>query len=148
MSFLTKTLTTAALLSAASLYAGGFWLQMGNPEANAEAKSKNVALVIQATGCHDPAAAHVTGTAIRIVDGKKQSTPVKLVALTQPGSFGVVRDWPADASVTLEFIGRNTDQITSLLVRAHGDTIEKPSAKFLPRLPSPAEEEAMASLVR
>jgi len=146
MSFLPKTLTVAVLATAASVYAGGFWLQMGTAEANPEAKSKNAALVIQATGCHDPASAKVTGTAIRMVDGHRQATPVKLVALKEPGAFAVIRDWPDDAPVTLEFIGRNPDQITSMLVRARGDSIEKPSAKFFPRVPTDQEE--MASLVR
>lgn len=147
MSFLPKTLTVAALAAAASLYAGGFWLQMGNPEANPDAKSKNAVLVVQATGCHDPATAVVDGTAIRVVNGHKQTTPVKLVALKEPGSFGVIRDWPDNADVTLEFVGHNpANQITSLLVRARGAVIEKPSAKIFPRVPT--EQEEMASLVR
>ena len=147
MSFLPKMLTVVVLATAASLYAGGFWLQMGTPDASPEAKSKNAVLVIQATGCQDPATAVITGTAIRVVNGRKQATPVKLVALKQPGYFAVIQDWPNDAAVTLEFVGHNPfKQITSMLVRARGDAIEKPSARFFARVPTDQEE--MASLVR
>ncbi len=62
-----KTFLLAAL--AAPLFAGGFFLQLGNPEANPEARRLNAVLVIQAAGCHDPATAKVTATATGIVIG-------------------------------------------------------------------------------
>src|SRR5580692_2656822 len=108
------------MLMAAPLFAGGFWLQMGTPESNPEAKAKNAALVVRATGCHDPATAEVSGVAIRMVEGRKQTTPLKLVPLKDPGTFAVMRDWPAGDAVTLEFIGHNAGASTSMLVRAQG----------------------------
>jgi hypothetical protein len=139
-------LRSALFLLAAPLFAGGFWLQMGTPEASPDAKSKNAVLVVKATGCHDPATAQVSGVAIRMVDGRKQSTPLRLVALKEPGTFAVLRDWPADAAVTLEFIGRNAGISTSMLVKTRGESVEKASAKFYPHEPTPEEEQA--SLVR
>jgi hypothetical protein len=136
----------AVFLLAAPLFAGGFWLQMGTPDASPDAKAKNAALVVRATGCHDPATAQVSGVAIRMVDGKKHITPLNLVTMKEPGSFAVLRDWPADAAVTLEFIGHNAGMSTSMLVRARGESVEKTSAKFYSH--EPTAEEEMALLVR
>ena len=138
--------TAVALVVAAPLFAGGFWLQMGTAEASPEAKAKNAALIVKATGCQDPATAEVSGVVIRMVDGHRQTTTLRLVPMKEPGTFAVIREWPAGAAVTLEFIGRNAGASTSMLVRARGDAIEKASAKFYLHEPTPEEE--MASLAR
>jgi hypothetical protein len=135
-------IATAALVVAVPLFAGGFWLQMGTAEASAEAKAKNAVLIVKATGCSDPATAKVSGFAIRMVDGRRQSTPLKLIPMKEPGTFAVLREWPAGAAVTLEFIGHNLAASTSMLVHARGDAIEKASAKFYPHQPAPEEEMA------
>jgi len=139
------TLTVAAFITAVPLFSGGFWLQMGTAEANPEARAQNAALVIRATGCHDPAMAQVSGTVIRMVNGRKQTSSLKLVPLKEPGTFAVIREWPADASVTLEFVGHNAGMSTSMLVRAHGPSVEKASAKFYPHEPTAEEELALAA---
>lgn len=138
--------TVVALAVAAPLFGGGFWLQMGTAAASPEAKARNAALIVRATGCQDPATAEVSGAVIRMVDGHKQAAPLKLVPMKEPGTFAVIRDWPTDATVTLEFIGHNGGAATSMLVHARGDTIEKASAKFYPH--EPTQEEEMASLAR
>jgi len=130
-------------LLAAPVFAGGFWLQMGTPEANPDAKAKNAALIVRAVGCHDPATAEVSGVVVRMVDGRRQTSPVKLVTMKEPGVFAVIRDWPADAVVTLEFVGHNAGMSTSMLVRARGDVVEKASAKFYPHVPTLEEETAL-----
>ena len=83
-----KLMAAAALAAlAGQLWAGGFWLQLGNPEANTEARKANAALVIKAVGCHDPAGAHVSARAVGTVDGKRQVIPLKLTALSEPGTY-------------------------------------------------------------
>lgn len=136
----------AAVIVAAPLFAGGFWLQMGTAEASPEAKAGKAALIVKAAGCLDPATAVVSGVVIRMVDGHRETTPLKLVPMKEPGTFAVIRDWPGGATVTLEFIGHNAGASTSMLVQARGDAIEKTSAKFYPHEPTPEEE--MASLAR
>jgi hypothetical protein len=136
----------AVLVVAAPLFAGGFWLEMGSPKASPEARAQNAALVVRATGCHDPATAQISGVAMRMVEGRKQTTALKLIPMKAPGTFAVLRDWPADASVTLEFVGHNAGMTTSLLVTARGQTVEKATAKFYPHEPTPQEE--LALLVR
>jgi len=44
---------------AGQLFAGGFYLQAGKPEASPEARKLNAAVTIQAAGRHDPALASV-----------------------------------------------------------------------------------------
>jgi hypothetical protein len=136
----------AAFVLTAPLFAGGFFLQMGTPEASPEAKAKNAALVIRATGCHDPATAEVTGVVIQMVNGRKQTTPLKLIPMKEPGTFAVMRDWQGDAPVMLEFVGHQAGASTSMLVRARGESVEKASAKFYTH--EPTDEEEMALLVR
>jgi len=119
---------------------------MGTADASPEAKARKAALVVKATGCQDPATAEVSGVVLRMIDGRRQTTPLKLVAMKEPGTFAVMREWPADATVTLEFVGHNAGASTSMLVRARGDAIEKAAAKFYPH--EPTAEEEMASLAR
>jgi hypothetical protein len=136
----------AALAATAPLFAGGFWLQMGTADASPEAKARNAALVIRATGCHDPATAQISGIAIWTVDGNRRSAALKLVPLKEHGAYTVQRDWPSDAAVTLEFVGHEPPGLTtSMLVRARGSSIDKGSAKFYPHEPTPAEEMALAA---
>jgi hypothetical protein len=139
-------LRIAVFVVAAPLFAGGFWLGIGTVDASPEAKARNAALVVRATGCHDPAKAEVSGVAIRMVDGKKVTAPVKLVPMKEAGTFAVMRNWPADTLVTLEFVGHNEGVSTSMLVRARGDSVEKATAKFYPHEPTEEEEKAIALL--
>ena len=41
----------AATVLAANALAGGFWLTIGNPEANSEAKAMNAAVTVMPSGC-------------------------------------------------------------------------------------------------
>ena len=77
-----KTLLIAMAALAGQLFAGGFYLQLGNPEANPEAKKANAVLVIKATGCHDPATATLTATAVGMVNGKRQTIPLQVTKLS------------------------------------------------------------------
>ena len=47
----------------APLWAGGMWLQVGNPAANAEATAKQAVLVARITACHAPEKTALTATA-------------------------------------------------------------------------------------
>ena len=57
------SLTTAGLALAGYLVAGGFWLQVCNPEASPEAQKANAVVTLKVAGCHDPATAKVTARA-------------------------------------------------------------------------------------
>ena len=67
------TMAVAVMATAGYLTAGGFWLQLGNPEASAEARKARAVVTIKAVGCHDPATAKVTATAIGMVNGERRT---------------------------------------------------------------------------
>ena len=91
-----------ALVLASQLLAGGFYLQLGNPEASAEARKANAVLTIKATGCHDPATATLTATAVGMVNGKRESIPLQVTKLSEIGMFALSQQWPKDGKWVIE----------------------------------------------
>lgn len=128
---------SAAMGLAVPLLAGGFWFQLGNPEASKDPAAKDAVVIVRATGCHDPAQAHVSGSAVTA----KGTIELKLVPLAEPGTYAVTQQWPAGSAV-LSFVGENAGMHTSVVVHADGNRVDRASAKFLPREPSPQEVKA------
>lgn len=125
-------LSIASLAVVLQLSAGGFWLQLGAPEASHDPAAKGAVLVVRATGCHDPATAHITGEAISAAG----RTPLKLVPMAEPGTFAVMKEWREDGPVALSFTGENIGMHTGLVVRAEGTRVERTKAKFFNREPN------------
>src|SRR5437868_584663 len=96
----------AILALAGQLFAGGFWLQLGNPEASPETRRSNAVVTIKATGCHDPSKATVTATAIGTVNGQRREIPLKLEALSEAGMFALSQQWPAEGKWVIRVVGR------------------------------------------
>src|SRR3954468_24443124 len=109
------TMTAMAAMSAGWLMAGGFWLELGNPEASPEARKANAVLTVRALGCHDPATARVTATAIGILNGQRKTLPVELVKLSAPGTYAITQQWPKEGKWVIQFVGRNDEQFTNTL---------------------------------
>ena len=124
-----NTLLVAMAALAGQLFAGGFYLQLGNPEANPEAKKANAVLVIKATGCHDPATATLTATAVGVVNGKRQSIPLQLTKLSGIGEFALTQQWPTDAKWVIELVARNGEQFTNTLVTSGPNGLDRLHAK-------------------
>ena len=138
------TMPAAALLAiAGSLLAGGFFLQLGNPAANPEAQKRNAVLVVKAAGCHDPAGAHLTATAIGIVNGQRREIPLKVDRLSEAGAFSIARQWPKDGKWVIELVARNPDQFTNTLVVAGPDGVERTRAKLAMQPFTAADVDAM-----
>ena len=137
--------TPAALLLALAgqLLAGGFFLQLGNPEASAEARKNNAVLTILATGCHDPATAQVTGTAIGMVNGHRETIPLKLTKLSGVGMFALTQQWPKEGKWVIELVGKNSEQFTNTLVKAGPDGVDRLHAKFAMKQFSPSDVDSM-----
>jgi hypothetical protein len=125
-----KTLFLGMVMLAGQLLAGGFYLQLGNPEANAEARKANAVVVIQAAGCHDPATAEVTATATGVVDGKRQTIPLKVTKLSGAGMFALTQQWPKEGKWVIEITGKNPGQFTNTLVTAGPGGVDRLHAKF------------------
>jgi len=147
---MTKTFVAAMLTLAAStvLQAGGFWLQTANPEANAEAKALNAVAIVRVVGCHDPQQATVTGNSIGVTDGKRVSNPLKLVKLSIPGAYAVTRQWPAEGRWALEFVATTGDLVTSLVMPATGDNVDRQAGKYNPGRPAPGDIDAVLAGAR
>jgi hypothetical protein len=125
-----KSLLLAVTALAGQLFAGGFIVELGNPDANPEAKKANAVLVVRAIGCHDPAIAKITGTAVGMVNGKRESIPLQLTKLSAPGTYALTQQWPKEGKWVLEFVGRNTEQFTNTLVAAGPNGIDRLHPKY------------------
>src|SRR5262245_58292397 len=98
-----KVIVSAAL--ATQLFAGGFYLQLGNPEASIEARKAGAVLTIKATGCGEPEKAKITATAIGMVSGQRQEIPLKVAPLSEPGMFALTQQWPKEGRWVIEVQG-------------------------------------------
>ena len=136
-----KTLLFALL--AAPLLAGGFFLQLGNPEANPEARKLNAAIVVQAAGCHDPATAEVTATAVGMVGGERRTIPLKVTRLSQSGAFALTQQWPREGKWVIEIAARNATQFTNTLVAAGPEGVDRLHAKYAMKAFTAADVDAM-----
>ena len=134
----------AALLAlAGQLLAGGFWLQLGNPDASAEARKANAVVTIKAAGCHDPATAQVTATAIGMVNGHRQSIPLTVKRLSETGMFALSQQWPKEGKWVIELVGKNGEQFTNTLVTAGPDGLDRLHAKADMKQFSPGEVDSL-----
>lgn len=126
-------LSAAALLCAAaapSALAGGFVLLTGNPQASAEARTLNAAVTVKAVGCGEPAKAQVRATAIGVVNGKRQSLPLEVVQLKEPGMFAVARQWPSEGRWIIEFSATEGERTTTTIARVTSDGVDYKSPKL------------------
>ena len=136
-----KTLLLAVL--AAPLFAGGFFLQLGNPEANPESRKLQAVLVIKATGCHDPAGASVSATAVGMVNGERRTIPLQVMKLSEDGAFALAQQWPKEGKWVIEIVGKNPTQFTNTLVTAGPGGIDRLHAKLAMKAFTPAEVDVL-----
>ncbi len=94
------TLALAAL-TIMSAWAGALVLEVGNPDANPEAKSLNAVVVARATACHDPAKSTVTASLVQFSSGELQRTPLKVLPLKAAGTFAVIGAVPRGSVIDL-----------------------------------------------
>lgn len=138
------TIPAAAILAiSGTLMAGGFFLQLGNPAANPEAQKLNSVLVVKATGCHDPAGANLTATAIGTANGERREIPLKVDRLSEPGAFSIAQQWPKEGKWVIELVARNPDQFTNTLVIAGPQGVERTKAKIAMQPFTPTDVDAM-----
>ena len=137
------SMAAGALALAGSLFAGGFFLEVGNPEANPQAQKMGAVLVIRAAGCHDPATAKVTARAIGVVNGERREIALDVKPLGQPGQFAIAQQWPKEGRWVIELVGRNGQQFTNTLVPAGPDGVDRAHAKFNMKEFAPADVEGL-----
>jgi hypothetical protein len=138
-----KTIVTLILACAGQLLAGGFFLQLGNPEANPEARKLGAVVVIKAAGCHDPAKAQVTATAVGMVNGQRRTIPLEVKSLSGPGEFALAQQWPKEGKWVIQLVGKNDDMFTNTLISAGPDGVDRLHAKFNMKAFDRSDVEAM-----
>lgn len=135
--------TATFLALASSLFAGGFWLVLGNPEANPEASAQHAVLTFKMAGCHEPEKATISASAVGFRNGVRQSVPLKILPLKEAGSYAVTQQWPAQGDWVLEIVARDRERVTSALVRAGSTGIDRLHAKLAMSEPSSEQLNAM-----
>ncbi len=117
---------TPVILLAGQLWAGGFYLQLGNPEASPEARKLNAVLTIKATGCHDPATARLSASAIGMVNGQRREIALTIAKLSEPGMFAISRQWPKEGKWVIKLEANNdAGQFTNSLVAAGPNGVDR-----------------------
>jgi hypothetical protein len=114
------------------LLAGALFLEVGNPAANQEALAKQAVLVARITACHSPEKTTVTATAEGIVNGVRQSLPLKVISLSAAGTFAVTREWPEQGTWAVKMVATNPeykDYATSVVVPLRNNLTQLSSAK-------------------
>lgn len=122
-----RTIGILAPLALASwLYAGAFVLQLGNPEASQEALKVGAVLTVKAAGCHDPATAKLTATAIGMVNGIRREIPLKVIPLSEAGMFAITQQWPKEGAWVIDLVARNdSGQFTNILVGTDAKGVDR-----------------------
>ena len=138
-----KTIVTLILACAGQMFAGGFWLQLGNPEANPAAGKMGAVVIVKAVGCHDPATAKVTATAVGVVNGERRTIPLELKPLGEPGAYSLSQQWPKEGKWVIQLVGRNDEQFTNTLIGAGPGGIDRLHAKADMRAFAASDVDAM-----
>jgi hypothetical protein len=126
------TLFLAAAFTTGSVFAGALTLQLDDPTTNREAMAKKAIVAAHISACHSPEKTVVTATAEGIVNGKRESIPLKVIPLSEPGAFAVAREWPREGAWTVKMVATNPeykDYATSIVVPIGGNAANRATAK-------------------
>ncbi|MGD0778450.1 MAG: hypothetical protein ABSC05_37190 [Candidatus Solibacter sp.] len=111
-----KTIVILMLACAGQMFAGGFWLQVGNPEANA---------------------------AVGVVNGERRAIPLELKPLGEPGAWALAQQWPKEGKWVIQLVGRNGEQFTNTLIGAGPGGIDRLHARLDMKAFAASDVEAM-----
>ena len=131
------------------LFAGALALEIGNPAANPEALSKHAVLLARTTACHSPEKTSLTATAEGVINGHRQSIPLKLVSLSTPGNFAVTHEWPSDGTWVIKIVATNPEYhnyATGALVPLEGNSAKWASVEHSYHEPTSEEVAAMLDI--
>jgi hypothetical protein len=142
--------TLAALLVAVTIVAAGervttgevFQLEIGPAIAGDSARVKKAALVVRSSCC-DVATVTISGTAEGIVNGRRESVPLRLVALETPGVYAIPRVWEQGRWV-LKLSGHCAERktVAAAIVPLGSDGVVRDRVQYLTRAATPADIDA------
>ncbi len=122
----------AVCILALPLFAGALMLEIGNPASNPEALRDHAVLVARITACHSPEKTIVSASAEGVLNGVRQSTPLKVISLSTAGQFALTREWPKGGTWAIRIVATNPDYkdyATSVVVPIHNDAVQLSAAK-------------------
>lgn len=122
-----------ALGSAILAIAGGCWISIQNPSAVTDAVARDAVVLVRADGCHNPAEASIIAIAEGRVNGVRRSIPLKLAPVSQPGTYAVIPQWPAEGAWVLRLSGTYLGRDAGALVRLAPGKFQKQSAELFQR---------------
>jgi hypothetical protein len=130
-------------MALAPLIGGGMVLEIGNPAANPAATAKHGVLLARITACHTPAKTNLSAVAEGIVDGNRQTIPLKVDALPETGTWSIARAWPTQGKWVVRLVATHPEYGTyasSLVVSVEGNTFDWGKVKrFAGNPPTPAD---------
>ena len=80
---------------------GAPWMSLEMPANPLDPATRGAALVVRTYRHARPEAVPLTGTAEGVVDGVRQSVPLRFKATGQPGVFAVNQSWPSEGAWVL-----------------------------------------------
>jgi hypothetical protein len=131
------------LASAVQVMAGGFYVTLGNPDANRQARDMGAVLTLKLAGCHEPEKADVSAVAIGSLNGQKKVIPLKLTKLADAGFYAVMPQWPTDGRWVLQFVAKDGDRIASTLVASGPSGVERNGARSAMKMPAESDIAAL-----
>jgi hypothetical protein len=124
------------------LFAGALTLQVADPAANQEAVRSHAVVVVQVAACRSPEKTSVVATAEGLVNGIRRTVPLKVIALSSPGTFVVAREWAQGGNWAVKVVATNPDYknyATSVVVPVRGGLAQLNAASHYYHAPSDAE---------
>jgi hypothetical protein len=84
-----------SVFSLAPALAQAFSFEIASPVAAQDFRFKSAAFVFRTTGCPEPAKAEITATGEGLAGGARRSIPLRVIAASKPGVYGVLQQWDA-----------------------------------------------------
>ena len=124
-----KTIVDLMLACAGQLLAGGFYLQLGNPEASPSRRKDGRRRHHQ--GSRLPRSGGGQGDRDRHRHRERPAPyhPAEVKPLCEPGMYALSQQWPKEGKWVIELVARNDEQFTNTLISAGPAGIDRLHAK-------------------
>jgi hypothetical protein len=143
------TLMVATMLVATTSAGTMFRLEIGPPVAAGDGynKLKGAVLVVRPMLCDDAAGVVLTGSAEGLVNGARQSVPLRFITVATPGVHAVVQQWPTQGTWVLHLAGAcpAPKAQASTIVPLRGSTFIREKTQVLREPATKAQIEAALS---
>ena len=136
----------SACLAAGQVFAGALTVSITHPAGNPGAVEQGAVLVAATTACISPGKTILKATAEALVDGRRKSIPLTLVALPAPGTFALTRQWPETGSWVVAITATNPDYpnyATGALIRVDGSLLDWAHVGHVFHAPETADIDAL-----